>query len=218
MAKVPTLRQRIAGKSIPIEKFVARKARKFAQQGARLALPALEFAYFFLGIAHAPRSVVLSRMLPLVQAQLDTLDEHASEPAKYGSAGVEEYWDDRALALFLKGICLRYVAYPDPDAVLHAADEAAMKEGKAEAEKGSREAFEAVFEVGPKIVYDHYLVYLARKWFRLLAAYQLCSQPRVDYEYARLLACQGDKENARLQLELVQSGLSTFLLGNLFMV
>ncbi|EIW57037.1 uncharacterized protein TRAVEDRAFT_151658 [Trametes versicolor FP-101664 SS1] len=188
MAKVPTLRQRIAGKSIPIEKFVARKARKFAQQGARLALPALEFAYFFLGIAHAPRSVVTARMLPLVQAQLDALDEHAGEPAKYGSAGAEEYWDDRALALFLKGICLRYVAHPDPDAVLDAADEAAMKEGKAEAEKGSREAFEAVFEVGPKIVYDHYLVYFAH------------------YEYARLLACQGDKVNARLQLELVQSG------------
>ncbi|KAI8992733.1 hypothetical protein BD414DRAFT_482011 [Trametes punicea] len=191
MDKVPTLRQRIAGKSIPLEKFVARKARKYRQQGGRLALPALEFAYIFLGIAHAPRSVVRSRMLPLVSAQLEVLDEHAREPAKYGTGEgnrEEEYWDDRALALFLKGICLRYVAYPDSDAVLDPPDEAAMKEGRAEAAKGAREAFEAVFEVGPKIVYDHYLVYYAH------------------YEYARLLACEGDKDTARVHLELVISG------------
>ncbi|KAH9856071.1 hypothetical protein C2E23DRAFT_809912 [Lenzites betulinus] len=191
MAKVPTLRQRIAGKSIPLEKFVARKARKFAQQGGRLALPALELSYIFLGITHAPRTVILERMLPLVGAQLEALDAHAGDPKKYGSGqgrGEEEYWDDRALALFLKGICLRYVAYPDPDAVLDTADEASIKEGRAEAEKSAREAFEGVFAIGPKIVYDHYLVYFAH------------------YELARLLACQGDKANAQIQLELVLSG------------
>ncbi|KAI0632607.1 hypothetical protein C8Q77DRAFT_1118462 [Trametes polyzona] len=191
LAKLPSLRQRIAGKSIPLEKFVARKARKYAQQGGRLTLPALEFAYFYLGIAHAPRAVILERMLPLVGAELETLDKHAREPAAYGvgdGRGEQEYWDDRALVLYLKGICLRYVAYPDPDAVLDAVEEAAVKEGRSEAERGAREAFLAVFEIGPKIVYDHYLVYYAH------------------YEYARLLACQGDKENARSHLELVLSG------------
>ncbi|KAI0654599.1 hypothetical protein C8Q70DRAFT_1026823 [Cubamyces menziesii] len=191
MDKVPQLRQRIAGKSIPLEKFIARKARKYKQQGGRLALPALEFAYIFLAISRAPRNVVLTRMLPVIAAQLAALEAHAREPAKYGTGdgrGEEEYWDDRALALFLKGICLRYVAHPDPDAVLDAADEVAVKEGRAEAEKGAQEAFQAVFDLGPKIVYDHYLVYYAH------------------YEYAWLLACQGDKENARVHLELVLSG------------
>ena len=65
-------------------------------------------------------------MLPLVEAQLAELDAHAANPAGYGSAGEgrgeDEYWDDRALALFLRGICLRYVAYPDPDAVIAAAE------------------------------------------------------------------------------------------------
>ncbi|KAH9900726.1 hypothetical protein C8Q73DRAFT_675481 [Cubamyces lactineus] len=191
MDKVPELRQRIAGKSIPLEKFIARKARKYKQQGGRLALPALEFAYIFLAISRAPRSVILARMLPVIATQLAALDAHAREPAKYGMGGgrgEDEYWDDRALALFLKGVCLRYVAHPDPDAVLDAADEVAVKEGRAEAEKGAQEAFQAVFDLGPKIMYDHYLVYYAH------------------YEYARLLACQGDKETARIHLELVLSG------------
>ncbi len=39
MERVPKLRQKIAGKSIPLEKLVARKARKFLSQG-HLALPA----------------------------------------------------------------------------------------------------------------------------------------------------------------------------------
>ncbi|KAI0640867.1 hypothetical protein C8Q79DRAFT_993037 [Trametes meyenii] len=191
MGKVPELRQRIAGKSIPIEKFVARKARKFAQQGGRLALPALEYAYLFFGISHAPRDVLVTKMLPLVAAQLEALDAHAAEPAKYGTGekrGEEEYWDDRALTLFLKGVCSRYIAYPDPDAVLDPTDEVAVKEGREDAAKGAQEAFLAIFDLGPKIVYDHYLVYCAH------------------YEYARLLACQGDKVNARIHLELVLSG------------
>ena len=48
------------------QKFVARKARKFALQGHRLALPALEMAYLFLGITHSPRSVAVNKILPEV--------------------------------------------------------------------------------------------------------------------------------------------------------
>ena len=89
-----------------------------------------------------------------------------TKPSKYGvgaGKGGDEYWDDLALANFLRGICLRYMAYPDPDAVIEAAEEAAVKEGRAEAEKGAKESFEAIFRDGPKIVYDHYLVYFARE-------------------------------------------------------
>jgi len=32
--------------------------------------------------------------------------------------GRESYWDDFCLGMFLKGVCMRYVAYPDPDAEL----------------------------------------------------------------------------------------------------
>ncbi|KAI9034462.1 hypothetical protein DFJ74DRAFT_21157 [Hyaloraphidium curvatum] len=46
-AKVNAARQKIAGKSIPLEKYLARKTRRFASQGKSLLLPELEFFYFF---------------------------------------------------------------------------------------------------------------------------------------------------------------------------
>ncbi|KAJ6628153.1 hypothetical protein B0H10DRAFT_1991650 [Mycena sp. CBHHK59/15] len=181
MERVPGLRQKIAGKSIPLEKFVARKARKFLAQNNRLALPALEIAYVFLAIAHAPRHVVEQRMLPSVRALLATLAEPGAEKAHGGG-----YWDDYCLARFLEGVCLRYVAFPDPDAVLDPAEAPGVLRDEAAA--GARAAFEAVFAHGPQIELDHHLVYHAH------------------YELGRLLACLGDEAGARTHLELVLSG------------
>lgn len=42
---IPTLVQRIAGKSIPIEKFALRKTKRFTEQGKWLTLPALVSSY-----------------------------------------------------------------------------------------------------------------------------------------------------------------------------
>ena len=152
------------------QKMVARKARKFKQQGGRLALPALEFAYLFGGIEHAPRSTITQRMLPLVDEQLAAIRKHSEDPAKYATGsdgrGEEEYWDDLCLTNFLRGICLRFAAYPDRDAVIDPEEERAVGEGRAEAEKGARGAFEAVFRDGPRITYDHYLVYFSRECHR----------------------------------------------------
>ncbi|KAJ7473524.1 hypothetical protein FB451DRAFT_1367440 [Mycena latifolia] len=181
MERVPTLRQKIAGKSIPVEKFVARKARKFLAQGGRLALPALELSYVFFAIAHAPRRIVETRMLPGVRAVLASLA--ADEAAKEEKLG---HWDDYALARFLEGVCLRYVAFPDPDAVLEPGEVPGIPQ--AEAAAGARAAFESVFENGPKIELDHHLVYHAH------------------YELGRLLACLGDVDDARKHFDLVLSG------------
>ncbi|KAJ7506158.1 hypothetical protein B0H11DRAFT_2186288 [Mycena galericulata] len=180
MEKVPTLRQKIAGKSIPLEKFVARKARKFLAQGGRLMLPALEISYVFSAIAHAPRVVVETRMLPSVRAALAALAAHKEGERAQG------YWDDYCLARFLEGVCLRYVAFPDPDAVLDPAEVVGMS--RDEAAQGARAAFEAVFTSGPKIELDHHLVYHSH------------------YELGRLLACLGDVTEARRHFELVLSG------------
>ncbi|KAG5634747.1 hypothetical protein H0H81_000907 [Sphagnurus paluster] len=228
MARVPGLRQKIAGKSIPLEKFVARKARKFTSQKGRLLLPALEVAYLFQAIAHAPRGVVEQRMLPLVRTALGRLGQFgegvgagaggASASSSEGSlassvsgkkkpngkangkangvgkrqsvekyeGGVAEYWDDLCLARFLEGVCLRYLAYPDPDAILETEEHLSIT--AEEAARGAEAAFRAVFEHGPKIELDHHLVYHAH------------------FELGRLLACQGRHEEAKTEFDLIISG------------
>ncbi|PBK76181.1 hypothetical protein ARMSODRAFT_950584 [Armillaria solidipes] len=176
--KVSGCRQKVAGKSIPAEKFVARKARKYLDQGW-LMLPAMELAYMFLAFSRAPRDVLVNRMLVAIEECLKVLREKDSS-----SKG---YWDDWVLARFLEGVCMRYVAYPDPHAlILPDTPPVAITQEKATA--ASIAAFEAVFENGPKIELDHYLVYHAH------------------YELGRLLACKGDIDEARNHFDLVLSG------------
>lgn len=91
-------------------------------QGNRLALPGLELAYIFHGIAHAPRSVIAEKMLPEIDIfvselrKYDTKNEKEKE-STYGN-GKGGYWDDYCLAMFLRGVCLRYIAYPVSISVL----------------------------------------------------------------------------------------------------
>ena len=118
MTEVPKLRQRIAGKSIPLEKFVARKARKCESQGGRLLLPALELAYVLHAISRAPRPVIAEHMLPQVEAALAELRRYEGTPEAYpgpgkgSSSSSGTFWDDWCLARHLEGVCLRYIAYP----------------------------------------------------------------------------------------------------------
>ncbi|KAJ7612624.1 hypothetical protein FB45DRAFT_939423 [Roridomyces roridus] len=180
MERVPELRQKIAGKSIPLEKFVARKARKCLSQKGRLLLPTLELSAVFSGIARAPpRSVIEERMLPSLRAELVNLKEKGES--------AQGYWDDWCLAKYLEGLCLRYVAFPNSDDVLGPEEEVPQM-ARDDAAKASREAFEAVFEHGEKIEFDHYVVYNSH------------------FELGRLLARLGDEKEARRHFELVLSG------------
>jgi hypothetical protein len=93
------------------QKFVARKARKFQMQGNRLALPGLELAYIFQGIAEAPRTIIAEKMLPEIDILISELHKFDDKDEEYGN-GMGGYWDDYCLAMFLRGVCLRYIAYP----------------------------------------------------------------------------------------------------------
>ncbi|KAG2355431.1 hypothetical protein BDR07DRAFT_1453781 [Suillus spraguei] len=210
MERVQGLRQKIAGKSIPIEKFVARKARKYLAQSDRLFLPALELAYVFHAIAHAPREVIVREMIPALGGALAELglglstgsEELGSSGSGRSEGGVEAngdkkgkdrkldsrsgYWDDVCLARFLEGVCWRFVAYPDPDAELEPDEKIPFS--PEDARTYSERAFRAVFEHGPDIELDHYVVYYAH------------------FEYGRLRARSGDKDGARTQFDLVMSG------------
>jgi hypothetical protein len=80
---------------------------------------------------------------------------------------------------------------------------------QAEAAERASAAFKSVFENGTRIELDHYVVYFSRKCSRFrsfLYLMRTISAALVDYEYGRLLACTGDKEGARVQLDLVLSG------------
>ena len=113
MKEVPKLRQRIAGKSIPLEKFVARKSRKCEAQGGRLVLPALELAYILHAVSRAPCAVLAEQMLPRVEAVLAELGRFVGKPEEYAKGqGQGSFWDDWCLARHLEGTCFRYIAYP----------------------------------------------------------------------------------------------------------
>ena len=164
MEKVSRLRQRNAGKSIPLEvskqlfsigllsfsfqsysgasrrqEFAARKARKYLAQKNRLILPALELAYVFSAIAHAPRQVIVEYMIPHVYEALGELgvletnhlnglgsaSGNANPRSEKNKATQKNRSktrsktkrnggcrDDLCLARFLEGVCWRFVAYP----------------------------------------------------------------------------------------------------------
>jgi hypothetical protein len=115
-------------------------------------LPSLELAYALLALPRAPRKTIFEKVLPTVDAALETLRCFEGAEEKYcgvgktgqakaaeimkikahsetgekdgvvtGSSHTEKgkeapaetgYWDDYCLAQFLRGVCLRYIAYP----------------------------------------------------------------------------------------------------------
>lgn len=90
----------------------------------------------------------------------------------------------------------------DTDAEIDANE--VVKIPKQVAEQMVEEALNAVFEHGPKIQLDHYLVYYARSCSQIsgLELFLIFS----DYEYGRLLGCQGKADAARHEFELILSG------------
>lgn len=92
------------------QKFAARRAEKFQEQGGRLSLAALELTYLFAGITHAPRDVVAKKMLPQVRSELKKLNASQHNPETWGNG--KGYWDDYCLCRFLEGVCERYLAFP----------------------------------------------------------------------------------------------------------
>ncbi|PVF92998.1 hypothetical protein CPB86DRAFT_809145 [Serendipita vermifera] len=200
MESVPGLLKKIAGKSIPLEKWVSRKARKFIAQGNRLLLPAIELSYVLLIHARAPTDVLVNTLLPQIEESIRLLKDCELRPGSYPNPSSSKskessldvatkksetengYWDDYCLAHFLRGVCYRYVAYPDPYAAVKDKDTLGIGANEA------RESFDFVLAHGKNIVYDHNIVY----W--------------THYELARLESRMGNKEEARRHIELILGG------------
>ncbi|KND04437.1 uncharacterized protein SPPG_00166 [Spizellomyces punctatus DAOM BR117] len=122
LKEVPKLTQKIAGKSIPMEKFVSRKSRKFALQNNRLLLPHFEILYLWNGFDVIPQEM-LSKFLDRLDIALKGLEAQL-EKSNSSSNNEEEvlpydtFYDDLCLARFLKGVLTRETAIPNSETLL----------------------------------------------------------------------------------------------------
>ncbi|EUB56265.1 Tetratricopeptide repeat protein 39B [Echinococcus granulosus] len=100
LESVPQMIQRIAGKSLPIEKFALKKALRFFEQGKRLTLPGLEIMYLWSGfkLINDNRDLV-NKFLLIIEAKIHSLVDNQKN--------ITNYTEDFCLATLLKGVCLR---------------------------------------------------------------------------------------------------------------
>ncbi|XP_070839804.1 tetratricopeptide repeat protein 39B-like [Chaetodon trifascialis] len=99
--QVDGLRLRIAGKSIPTEKFAAKKAQRYSSSNpVKLVVPALEMMYVWNGFT------VVGKRPELTESILSTL-EKAEEQLRQDPNASEYHLDDQCVVQLLKGLCLR---------------------------------------------------------------------------------------------------------------
>ncbi|XP_073419763.1 tetratricopeptide repeat protein 39A isoform X3 [Dendrobates tinctorius] len=130
--QVPSLKVKIAGKSLPTEKFTIRKTRRYqAQNPVSLSIPPLEMMYIWNGYA------VLGKQRVLTEKMLLTLSK-AEENLKGQERASENDFlrDDQCLIKLLKGLCFKYL-----DRIEEAED-----------------CFKYIHENEKKIKYDEYLI------------------------------------------------------------
>ncbi|KAG3283143.1 tetratricopeptide repeat protein 39A isoform X2 [Ictidomys tridecemlineatus] len=159
---VPGLKLKIAGKSLPTEKFAIRKSRRYLSPNPiSLPIPALEMMYIWNGYAVIGKQPELTDgMLEIITNAEEMLAKgpgdytQALEPARLGKVftvedslsqkcfssllySENEYSaDDQCLVKLLKGLCLKYL-------------------GRIEE---AEENFRSISANEKKIKYDHYLI------------------------------------------------------------
>ncbi|XP_036034995.1 tetratricopeptide repeat protein 39B isoform X1 [Onychomys torridus] len=104
--QVDGLKQRIAGKSLPTEKFAVRKARRYSpSSGApgKLVLPALEMMYVWNGFS------IVSKRKDLSENLLVTVEK---AEAALQNQNFSDSVDDECLVKLLKGCCLKNLQRP----------------------------------------------------------------------------------------------------------
>lgn len=102
---VPKYKQRIAGKSLPMEKFAIKKTERFFTQQRQLTLPCIELMYLWNTFKILGKHFSLGdNVLKLIDKALNDMDIKPNV-SKYDA-------DNRALLLLLKGACLRQMKSP----------------------------------------------------------------------------------------------------------
>ncbi|XP_030050019.1 tetratricopeptide repeat protein 39B isoform X3 [Microcaecilia unicolor] len=128
--QVEGLKQKIAGKSIPTEKFAVRKSRRYnSATPVKLVLPALEMMYVWNGFTIAGNRQDVTELLLSTVEKGEAVLQNEKNSTEY-------YEDDQCLVQLLKGLCLKYMGR-----LLLA-----------------ELCFNQVIESDKRLKYDHYLV------------------------------------------------------------
>ncbi|KAM8842549.1 tetratricopeptide repeat protein 39B-like [Synchiropus picturatus] len=99
--QVDGLRLKIAGKSIPTEKFAAKKAQRYSSSSpGKLVVPALEMMYVWNGFAIVGKREDLTKNILCTLEKAEEELEHEPNPSVY-------HLDDKCVVQLLKGLCLR---------------------------------------------------------------------------------------------------------------
>ncbi|MED6288385.1 Tetratricopeptide repeat protein 39B [Characodon lateralis] len=99
--QVEGLKQRLAGKSIPMEKFAVRKSRRYkAAQPVPLVIPAMEMMYVWNGFT------IVGKRTDYTESLLVTI-EKAELQLRNDPNPSEFHPDDSSLVQMLKGLCLK---------------------------------------------------------------------------------------------------------------
>uniref|UniRef100_G3N5A0 Tetratricopeptide repeat protein 39B n=1 Tax=Gasterosteus aculeatus aculeatus TaxID=481459 RepID=G3N5A0_GASAC len=98
--QVEGLKQRLAGKSIPTEKFAVRKSRRYkAAVPVLLVVPALEMMYVWNGFSIVGKRADSTEALLVT---IETAEEQLRSPSEF-------HPDDSCLVQMLKGLCLKHL-------------------------------------------------------------------------------------------------------------
>lgn len=106
MQDVPVYKQRIAGKSLPMEKFAVRRAERYFQTG-KLVLPAIELMYLWnLFKITAKKFSLADGIFKIIEKTIDGMENNPDDPLRKFEV------DNKALLLLLKGACMRHMKSP----------------------------------------------------------------------------------------------------------
>ncbi|XP_043863035.1 tetratricopeptide repeat protein 39B isoform X4 [Drosophila mojavensis] len=97
MLEVPAYRQKIAGKSLPMEKFMAGRSIRYNSQNNRLVLPLIELMYLWNIFKFIGKNYQMAdSLLQIINGELAMFDKPSTDLY---------YADNRALCLLLRGSC-----------------------------------------------------------------------------------------------------------------
>ncbi|XP_046801280.1 tetratricopeptide repeat protein 39B-like [Lucilia cuprina] len=105
MRDCPAYKQRIAGKSLPMEKFICKKSERYFSQGNFLCLPAIELMYLWNTFK------VISKKYEIADSIYRVIDTKLNEMERSTERSVYDS-DNKALCLLLRGACLRQMKKP----------------------------------------------------------------------------------------------------------